>query len=147
MNIIILAALALAQPPAKETPTPSQEPFIANLVKPEQLSKADFDRAKDLVLKLPEIQKQIEQYGKNYRGEAGLLEPKKDDPNKYIHFWFRDGNEYLAQMVYVNLTEWKAVYKLHTDVEDKKMLELDKLKQQKLKEKEKEKEKEKGKEK
>lgn len=128
MNIIFLA-LVLSQPTAKEF----HEPFIVNQVKPEQLSKSDFEKAKDLVLKLPEIQKQIETYGKKYRGEADLAEPKKDDATKYLHFWFKDGNEYLAQTVYVNMTEWKVVYKLYTDVENKKMLELDKLKKEKKK--------------
>lgn len=131
MNIIILA-LVLAQPTAKES-TP--EPFIINQVKPEQLSKADFEKARDLVLKLPEIQKQIETYGKKYRGEVMFADPKKDDNAKYLYFYFKDGNEYLGQTVYVNMTEWQATYRIYSDVEDKKMLELEKLKKDKEKKK------------
>jgi hypothetical protein len=127
MNIILLA-LVLGQSPAKET---IPEPFIVNQVKPDKLSKSDFEKAKDLVLKLPQIQKQIEVYGKNYRGEANLADPKKNDDTKYLYFYFKDGNEYLGQSVYVNLTEWKAAFRIYTDVEDKKTTELEKTKKEK----------------
>lgn len=129
---MIILSLVLSQSPVKES---VPEPFIINQVKPEQLSKADFEKAKDLVLKLPEIQKQIEVFGKKYRGEAIFADPKKDDTTKYLHFYFKDGNEYIAQTVYVNMTEWKATYRIYFDVEDKKMTELDKLKKEKEKKK------------